>query len=69
MSEKETMSEFDGANGIEVVLKTLTAREEQVVRMRFGIGAGSEHTLKEVGQKFSVTGERIRPCQTEAKNN
>ncbi len=66
MSENETMSEFDGANGIEVVLKTLTAREEQVVRMRFGIGDGSECTLEEVGQTFSVTRERIRQIEVKA---
>ncbi len=47
------------------VLGKLTPREEQVVRMRFGIGDGRAHTLKEVGQKFSLTGERIR--QVEAK--
>ncbi len=47
------------------VLGKLTRQEEQVVRMRFGIGDGKAHTLKEVGQKFSLTGERIR--QVEAK--
>ena len=48
------------------VLKTLTPREEQVVRMRFGIGDGSEHTLEEVGQRFSVTRERIRQIEAKA---
>jgi len=48
------------------VLKTLTSREEQVIRMRFGIGDGSEHTLEEVGQKFSVTRERIRQIEAKA---
>ncbi|MBI2822975.1 MAG: RNA polymerase sigma factor RpoD [Acidobacteria bacterium] len=48
------------------VLQTLTAREEQVIRMRFGIGDGSEHTLEEVGQKFSVTRERIRQIEAKA---
>jgi RNA polymerase primary sigma factor len=48
------------------VLKTLTDREEQVIRMRFGIGDGSEHTLEEVGQRFSVTRERIRQIEAKA---
>ncbi len=48
------------------VLRTLTPREEQVIRMRFGIGDGSEHTLEEVGQRFSVTRERIRQIEAKA---
>ncbi len=48
------------------VLQTLTPREEQVIRMRFGIGAGNEHTLEEVGQRFSVTRERIRQIEAKA---
>ena len=48
------------------VLQTLTSREEQVIRMRFGIGDGSEHTLEEVGQRFSVTRERIRQIEAKA---
>ena len=48
------------------VLKTLTDREEQVIRMRFGIGDGSEHTLEEVGQRFRVTRERIRQIEAKA---
>jgi len=48
------------------VLQTLTDREEQVIRMRFGIGDGSEHTLEEVGQRFSVTRERIRQIEAKA---
>ena len=47
------------------VLAMLTPREERVLRMRFGIGMNTDHTLEEVGQQFSVTRERIR--QTEAK--
>jgi len=41
------------------VLKTLTPREEKVIKMRFGLDDGSEHTLEEVGQSFAVTRERI----------
>ena len=48
------------------VLKTLTPREELVLRMRFGVGEGSEHTLEEVGRSFSVTRERIRQIESKA---
>ena len=48
------------------VLKTLTPREEKVVRMRFGIGEKSDHTLEEVGQDFEVTRERIRQIEAKA---
>ena len=48
------------------VLKTLTPREERVIKMRFGVGDGSEHTLEEVGQDFSVTRERIRQIEAKA---
>ena len=50
----------------EAVLKTLTPREEKVIKMRFGVGDGSEHTLEEVGQSFAVTRERIRQIETKA---
>jgi RNA polymerase primary sigma factor len=50
----------------ESVLKTLTPREEQVLKMRFGLGDDSEHTLEEVGQRFSVTRERIRQIEAKA---
>ncbi len=50
----------------ESILKTLTPREEQVIKMRFGLGDGSEHTLEEVGQRFSVTRERIRQIEAKA---
>jgi RNA polymerase primary sigma factor len=48
------------------VLATLTPREEKVLRMRFGIGEASDHTLEEVGQDFSVTRERIRQIEAKA---
>jgi RNA polymerase primary sigma factor len=48
------------------VLKTLTPREEKVIKMRFGVGDGSEHTLEEVGQNFAVTRERIRQIEAKA---
>ncbi len=54
---KETITE---------VLSSLTPREERVVRMRFGIGVGSDHTLEEVGKQFTVTRERIRQIEAKA---
>ncbi len=50
----------------DTVLKTLTPREEKVIKMRFGVGDGSEHTLEEVGQSFAVTRERIRQIEAKA---
>ena len=50
----------------EDVLRTLTPREEKVIKMRFGVGDGSEHTLEEVGQNFAVTRERIRQIEAKA---
>jgi RNA polymerase primary sigma factor len=47
-------------------LASLTAREERVLRMRFGIGMNADHTLEEVGQQFSVTRERIRQIEAKA---
>jgi RNA polymerase primary sigma factor len=48
------------------VLASLTPREERIVRMRFGLGLNSDHTLEEVGQQFSVTRERIRQIEAKA---
>jgi RNA polymerase primary sigma factor len=48
------------------VLASLTPREERIVRMRFGIGIGSDHTLEQVGKQFSVTRERIRQIEAKA---
>ena len=48
------------------VLRTLTPREEKVIKMRFGLEDGSEHTLEEVGQSFAVTRERIRQIEAKA---
>jgi RNA polymerase primary sigma factor len=48
------------------ILATLTPREERVLRMRFGIGMNTDHTLEEVGQQFSVTRERIRQIEAKA---
>jgi RNA polymerase primary sigma factor len=48
------------------VLSTLTAREERILRMRFGIGLNADHTLEEVGKEFAVTRERIRQIEAKA---
>ena len=53
-------------NSTTKVLATLTPREERVLRMRFGIGMNTDHTLEEVGQQFSVTRERIRQIEAKA---
>ena len=50
----------------ETVLGTLTSQEEEIIRMRFGLGDGSEHTLEEVGRRFSITRERIRQIEAKA---
>jgi RNA polymerase primary sigma factor len=50
----------------ETLLKTLTPREEKVIKMRFGLVDGNEHTLEEVGQMFAVTRERIRQIEAKA---
>ena len=48
------------------VLRTLSPREEKIIRMRFGLEDGSEHTLEQVGQSFQVTRERIRQIESKA---
>ena len=48
------------------ILSSLTAREERIIRMRFGIGIDSDHTLEEIGQQFGVTRERIRQIEAKA---
>ena len=48
------------------ILKTLSPREEKVIRLRFGIGCEREHTLEEIGQEFDVTRERIRQIEAKA---
>jgi RNA polymerase primary sigma factor len=48
------------------VLRTLSPREERIIKMRFGLEDGSEHTLEEVGQSFQVTRERIRQIEAKA---
>ncbi len=72
IEDKNTVSPMDSAINIDLaeqvkkVLGTLTPREERVLRMRFGIGEKSDHTLEEVGQDFEVTRERIRQIEAKA---
>ena len=56
----------EAVSRIEQVLSSLTEREEKIIRMRFGIGVSSEHTLEEVGKYFNLTRERIRQIEIKA---
>ena len=62
----DAVSNLNLAEQTKKVLATLTPREEQVLRMRFGIGEKSDHTLEEVGHEFAVTRERIRQIEAKA---
>jgi RNA polymerase primary sigma factor len=72
IEDKNTASPVDSAINIDLaeqvkkILGTLTPREERVLRMRFGVGEKSDHTLEEVGQDFEVTRERIRQIEAKA---
>lgn len=72
IEDKGVISPLNAVIGInlekqtEEVLNTLTPREEKVLRLRFGIGDGVDHTLEEVGQRFDVTRERIRQIEAKA---
>ena len=60
------MINLNRSEQVQKVLKTLSPREEEVLKMRFGIADGFEHTLEEVGKKFAVTRERIRQIESKA---
>jgi RNA polymerase primary sigma factor len=66
VSPFKTLENNEASNRIEQVLSSLTDREEKIIRMRFGIGVGSEHTLEEVGKYFNLTRERIRQIEIKA---
>jgi RNA polymerase primary sigma factor len=62
-----TLSEHaDLARQMRGVLASLSPREEKIMRLRFGVGEGGEHTLEQVGQRFAVTRERIRQIEAKA---
>jgi RNA polymerase primary sigma factor len=65
-SPSDTVANNDLKERVREVLKSLTPREEKVLKMRFGIDVASEHTLEEVGKDFSVTRERIRQIEVKA---
>jgi len=65
-SPPDTVIHINLREQIEDALKTLTEREAKVLKMRFGLGDGNEHTLEEVGQQFKVTRERIRQIEAKA---
>jgi RNA polymerase primary sigma factor len=69
VSPAEAMINVDLEEQTESVLKTLTPREEQVIKMRFGVGDGSERTLEEVGQRLGVSRARIRQIEARALHN
>jgi len=72
VEDRQTLSPADAAMALSLeeqtrkVLATLTPREEQILRMRFGIGEKIDYTLEEVGQRFAVTRERIRQIEAKA---
>ncbi|MDP2753666.1 MAG: sigma-70 family RNA polymerase sigma factor [Nitrospirota bacterium] len=72
IGDKNSPSPYSDAEKIEtseqiqMVLKTLTPKEEKVIRMRFGIGADRDHTLEEVGRHLSITRERVRQIEAKA---
>jgi RNA polymerase primary sigma factor len=66
ISPFKTLENREVSGRIEEVLSSLTEREEKIIRMRFGIGIGSEHTLEEVGKYFNLTRERIRQIEIKA---
>jgi RNA polymerase primary sigma factor len=65
-SPPDTVIHINLREQIEEALKSLTEREGKVLKMRFGLGDGNEHTLEEVGQQFKVTRERIRQIEAKA---
>lgn len=65
-SPSDSVASNDLKEKVREILKTLTPREEKVLKMRFGIDVASEHTLEEVGKDFSVTRERIRQIEVKA---
>ena len=66
MSADETLFDKRSAEETRDLLRSLTPREQQVIRMRYGFDGGNEHTLAQIGESFSLTRERIRQIECEA---
>jgi RNA polymerase primary sigma factor len=66
VSTEDALISDDLAAHARKMLRTLTPREEKILRMRFGISGGPEHTLEQVGSQFSLTRERIRQIEAKA---
>ena len=72
IEDEDTISPEESATGqllkeqVKDMLRSLTEREQKIIKMRFGLEDGKSHTLEEVGQEFSVTRERIRQIEAKA---
>jgi RNA polymerase primary sigma factor len=69
MSPSDAVMDMDLKEHTTMMLKTLTPREEKVIKMRFQLEDGEEHTLEEVGQSLGVTRERARQIENQALRN
>ena len=65
-SPADAVNESNVRDGTANILRTLSPKEEKVIRLRFGIGCGREYTLEEISQEFDVTRERIRQIEAKA---
>jgi RNA polymerase primary sigma factor len=65
-SPADAVNESSVRDGTANILRTLSPKEEKVIRLRFGIGCGREHTLEEISEEFDVTRERIRQIEAKA---
>lgn len=66
LSPTERVAQMDVSDRVRKVLATMPAREERILKLRFGIDAESDHTLEEIGQRFGVTRERVRQLEIKA---
>lgn len=66
LTPEQSLDRVQLKSSLDKALETLTSREQKVLRMRFGIGLGTDHTLEEIGNQFNVTRERIRQIEAKA---